>query len=93
MSCPSNTNKKFTGDIKHFCNKRNEITVDKKLIYFNNKIVIPKSLRNTIQKLFHEAHLSPNKQQFMAKNVFYWPRINSDIINWTVLEQKGINPF
>lgn len=51
--------------------------------YFNNKIIIPKSLRKSVLELLHETHLSPDKQKFLAKNIFYWPGINSDIINLT----------
>lgn len=41
------------------------------------------SLRKTVLELSSETHLKSNKQKIMIKNIFYWPGINSDIINST----------
>jgi len=65
-----------------FFKHRYDITVQDGLVYLENKIVIPKKLRKTILTLLHETHLSSHKQKFLAKSIFYWPGINSDICNF-----------
>lgn len=59
------------------------MTVDIKFVYFNNKIIVTESLRKTVFKLLQVTHLSSDKEKCMAKNIFYWPEINSDINNLT----------
>ncbi|CAI6370293.1 unnamed protein product [Macrosiphum euphorbiae] len=77
---PKNVNKNINGEIKHYCNNKVDITVQDSLVYFNNKLIIPKNLRKTILKLLHETHLSAQKQKSLVKSIFYWPGINSDIL-------------
>jgi len=65
------------------------ITVIKELAIPNNKkelqsiLGIINYVRKIVLELLHETHLSPDKQKCMTKNTFYWPGINSDIINLT----------
>jgi len=79
---PKNINRNITGEIKHFFKLRYDITVQDDLVYLDNKIIIPKNLRKTILTLLHETHLSAHKQKFLAKSIFYWLGINSDIFNF-----------
>lgn len=43
------------------------------------KIVIPPSLRSHMLKLIHESHLGIVKCKHRAREVFYWPAMNTAI--------------
>ncbi|XP_054279149.1 uncharacterized protein K02A2.6-like [Macrosteles quadrilineatus] len=42
-------------------------------------IVIPRGIRNEMLKRLHYPHLGVTKTQLRAKNVMYWPQMNSQI--------------
>jgi len=70
---PKNVSNNIIGEIKHYYNNKVDITVQDRLVYFNNKLIIPKNLRKAILKLLHETHLSAQKQKYLVKSIFYWP--------------------
>lgn len=78
---PKSLDKITNCELKHYFNNRFDITVQDLLVYINNKILIPKNLRKSVLQLLHETHLSAQKQKFLAKSIFYWPGINSEIVN------------
>ncbi|KAI5731889.1 hypothetical protein M8J77_017897 [Diaphorina citri] len=67
------------GELSHFFRLRNEITVDKGIVYYNRRMVVPVSLRRFTIDLLHETHLGKQKILGQVKNLFYWPGITSDI--------------
>ncbi|KAF0746075.1 Uncharacterized protein FWK35_00029599, partial [Aphis craccivora] len=66
-------------DSRLYFNQRNEIIVEKGVVYIQHKIIIPYKARPTILKLFHESHMGIVKSKNRAKNIFYWPRMLNDI--------------
>jgi len=58
-----------------------DITIQDLLVYINIKIIVPKTLRKSVLNLLHESHISDQKQKFLPKSIFYWPGINSEIMN------------
>ena len=48
------------------------------VIFYNDRIIIPKELKNTISMLLHEVHAAINKITRVAKP-FWWPRTIGDI--------------
>lgn len=42
-------------------------------------MVVPKILRKDITKLLHETHLGFNKIYKIARELFYWPSITSEL--------------
>lgn len=60
---------------------RNDIYVFDGLAFYNNRIIVPKSLRAQMLNFLHETHFGITKTQQRAKQIIYWPRINSDIEN------------
>lgn len=67
------------GELKHFFKIKKDITVENNLVYYNNRLIIPRSLRKFILNTLHETHLGSNKIKFIAKNNLYWPAMSSDI--------------
>ena len=49
-----------------------------KVVFYNDKIVIPKPLRKTVILLLHKGHPAINKMTHAAKP-FWWPELNKDI--------------
>ena len=49
------------------------------VVFYDNRIIIPKALRTTIILLIHKGHAVINKMTAAAKP-FWWPRITRDIL-------------
>lgn len=49
------------------------------LLFLDNKLVIPKSLRKDMLNKLHVAHLGIQKTKSRTRNIFYWPRMTVDI--------------
>lgn len=60
MNWPKNINRLKKTELKHFYKIKEEISFDDNLVYFNNKIVIPKSLRPMFIKTLHGHELDMN---------------------------------
>ena len=48
------------------------------IVFYDNKIVIPKPLRQTVIKLLHKGHPAINKMNHAAL-LFWWPKLTKDI--------------
>lgn len=55
------------------------MTVSEGLVFYKERIVVPKRLRMEMLKLLHEGHFGQTKTKLRAREVIYWPGINSDI--------------
>jgi len=44
------------GEINHYFKIRNDIVVENELVYFGNRVVIPRKLRSYMLKLLHKTH-------------------------------------
>lgn len=45
-------------------------------IYYETRLVVPRSLRNYIIKKLHETQMGITKTKARAKQLFYYPSIN-----------------
>lgn len=45
-------------ELVHYSKLKNEITMEEELVYWNNRLLIPKSLRTEMLDLLHETHLT-----------------------------------
>lgn len=73
---------KTDGELKHYWKLRNEIMINNELLYYETRILVPKSLRKYIIYQLHETHLGITKTKARAKQLFYFPGINSQIENY-----------
>ncbi|KAB0801714.1 hypothetical protein PPYR_03900 [Photinus pyralis] len=60
---------------------QNEIVVENDLIFLNNRIIVPTTLRNYILSLLHESHFGIEKTKARARQLVYWPGLSRDIEN------------
>ncbi|KAG5882310.1 hypothetical protein JTB14_019335 [Gonioctena quinquepunctata] len=70
---------KINGQLKKYLPLRSELQVIDNIVFLNNRIVVPYSLRCYMFGLLHERHFGVVKTtKSRAREVFYWPSINKD---------------
>ena len=55
--------------------------VEDGIVFFENRIFVPKNLRDNILVDLHKPHLGYEKTKNRAKQLLYWPSMNQDIEN------------
>uniref|UniRef100_A0A2A4J5K1 RNA-directed DNA polymerase n=1 Tax=Heliothis virescens TaxID=7102 RepID=A0A2A4J5K1_HELVI len=70
---------KVPDSIKYYFRFREEITVDNNLLFKNDRLIIPKSIRLSIIKQLHEGHLGCTKMKQTARKCYYWPNMDLHI--------------
>lgn len=76
------TKNKLSGELEHLYTLKDSLSVENGIIYTEDKMIIPQSLRKYTLTVMHETHLGFEKIKSMAKNNVYWPAMNSDIKNF-----------
>lgn len=51
------------------------------MLYFNDRIIVPRTLRKEILDQLHSSHLGIEKTKKRARNLIYWPNMDTDIEN------------
>lgn len=69
-------------ELIHYFNQRSEIIVNGGVIYFGDRVIIPKVLRKLIVNSLHETHIGMTKMYLKARNFYYWPGMKSYIENF-----------
>ncbi len=69
--CPPN--------VRLYYNLRDKITVEENLVFLDDKLIVPTSLRNFMLGLIHESHLGIEKCKARAREVAYWPGMSNQI--------------
>lgn len=67
--------------IKFYWSKQNNILLENNLLFFDNRIMVPSSMRIKMLNLIHESHFGINKTVKRAKSLLYWPNMAQDIEN------------
>ena len=58
-----------------------ESTYSNGIVFRDIRMIVPNSLRLEMKKLLHTGHLGIVKIKNRAREIIYWPGINSDIEN------------
>ena len=74
--------KNVESNLRSYFPLRNSITEIDKLLYFNDRLIIPLSWRKKMLSLIHTGHLGISKSLQKAQLFLYWPGITKDIINY-----------
>lgn len=69
-------------NIKLYWKFKNNIFVDNGLVYLGDRIMVPKSLRQEMLETLHESHIGITKTKMRARQILYWPGIDTDIENF-----------
>lgn len=66
---------------KYFFRLRNDILLDDDVLFYHDRVIIPKNMRQMILMKLHEPHFGVTKTQQRARSSIFWPNINNDIEN------------
>ncbi|PIC40682.1 hypothetical protein B9Z55_008338 [Caenorhabditis nigoni] len=70
-----------SSQISFFHNRRDQLSFVADCIMFNDRIVIPSSLKARVLKMIHRAHPGIVRMKQLARSLVYWPSIDKDIEN------------
>jgi len=69
----------LSAEMQSYFDIRDELHLAEGVIYYGERMVIPKELRGTMLKLVHETHQGIEKCKARARTVLYWPNMSKDI--------------
>ena len=73
------TGKKLSEDIKPYFPYRYILHIVDGVIFLQDRIVIPKGLRQTFLQKIYDAHLGIVKSRLLGRTLMYWPNWNNDV--------------
>ncbi|XP_044005925.1 uncharacterized protein K02A2.6-like [Aphidius gifuensis] len=65
--------------VRSYWNYRQDISVDDGLVFVEDKLVVPATLRQEMLKIVHEGHLGEEKCKKNARSVLFWPGMTNEI--------------
>ena len=71
--------KDLSGDIKVYFQYRYLLHIVDGIIFLQDRIVVPISLRQAFLQKVHEVHLGIVKSRLLGWTLMYWPKWNNDI--------------
>lgn len=74
-----NNKAKVDQKINQFWKFKENICCEDNIVFFNERVMVPLSLRAEMLKKLHEAHIGITKTKLRARGIIYWPGIDSDI--------------
>lgn len=65
--------------IRYYYKLRNDIFLEDEILFYNDRIIIPKSQRKMILEKLHSPHFGITKTLQRARNSVFWPNISNEI--------------
>jgi transposase InsO family protein len=66
-------------NVRKYWSFKDDIHEENGLLFVNNKLLVPPSIRNELLTKLHESHLGVAKCKARAREVLYWPNMCQDI--------------
>jgi hypothetical protein len=66
-------------NVRTYWDYREELAVYDGIVFKNDRVVIPQGMRSAMLKIIHQAHLGIVLCKRRAKDVLFWPGMNSEI--------------
>ncbi len=73
--------KGLSQELKMYHKFQGDLHTNEGLLFINDKIIVPNTLRQQMLALIHESHFGMEKCKQRARELMYWPGINRDIEN------------
>lgn len=73
------SNKNIPDCLHSYHKLRSELSVDNNLVFYNERLIVPKNLRLSFLKTLHEGHIGMSKMKQLARKLYYWPHIDNHI--------------
>lgn len=67
--------------VKYYFQHRDEIYVSDELVFYENRLIVPKSLRTFVLNKVHEGHMGIVKTSKLARESVFWPSMSQSIEN------------
>lgn len=71
--------KNIASYLQQFQKIKDELKYEEGLLFLNDKLIVPSSLRGKLIEMLHESHFGIEKTLARARQLFYWPGISVDI--------------
>ena len=71
----------LSNELSPFWNFRDSLYVVDGVIVYDDRVVIPKSLRPTVLSILHAAHQGVSMMEARARAILFWPGMSQDIKN------------
>lgn len=72
-----------TDKMKAFYVKRDELSIEDGILFWNNRAVIPSVMRKYVLSELHSSHMGVVKMKSMARQRFWWPGMDKEIEDMT----------
>lgn len=66
-------------EVRSYFDSRDELAVVEGIIFKGDRVVIPRKMRSEMLKIVHQSHLGIVRCKQLARDVMYWPCMNSQI--------------
>ena len=67
---------------REYWNYKEELSVEDRLLFKSDRLVVPKTMRPDVLNDLHGAHLGENKSLSLARDYVFWPSMTAHIKQW-----------
>lgn len=68
-------------NVKSFWKFKENLFLENNIIFFDDRLLVPASLRSYILEILHKPHFGIEKTKMRAREIVYWPGLMTDIEN------------
>lgn len=76
---PCNNKNIWSKELRNYYKLKSELHVKENIVYFRDRIVIPKSMRLEVLTKLHNGHIGIIKCKKRVRDMLYWPGVSRDI--------------
>ena len=69
----------FVSELATFAKKKLELTLEKGVVLWGRRVVVPETLRVVVLNLLHEEHSGVSRMKSVARSYVWWPLIDSQL--------------
>ena len=74
-------NNNTSNELLPYFQRRFEITIEKDILLWGERVIIPETLREILLKDLHAEHLGMVRSKQLARIYLWWPKLDTDLEN------------